>query len=87
MAKKLETASINDVIKTLTNLKKELTAKGVKNAGNIPVMLSSDEEGNYFGTLQFTNNHATSLGYDEDTDYGKVVTLYPYEEYIELYSF
>ena len=46
MAKKLETASINDVIRTLTNLKKELTAKGVKNAGNIPVMLSSDEEGN-----------------------------------------
>lgn len=87
MAKKLETASINDVIRTFTNLKKELTAKGVKNAGNIPVMLSSDEEGNHFGTLQFTNNHGTSLGYDEDTDYGRVVTLYPYEEYIELYTF
>lgn len=69
-------ATINDTIKLLNQIKKELTAKGVKTPGNYKVYLSSDEEGNSYGTF------CTDYGFSIESD-RKSIILYPCEDHLD----
>lgn len=72
---------LNELIETLQEIKKEI--------GNVPVVLSSDSEGNSFGTL----NAPLSFCKLQDDDSGKILGLgiYPYAEgfydYIEALKY
>lgn len=69
---RFKTAKVDDVIKIL---------KDVKDAfGNIDVFISTDSEGNSYGTID--KEH--SLGWDEKH---KFVIFYPYEENIDYEEF
>jgi hypothetical protein len=56
---------LSEVIKKLNSIQKEL--------GDVPVMMSSDSEGNNFGSID-QESFAT---FDEDSKY---VIIYPYHE-------
>lgn len=66
----MKSMKISDLITHLKQAKKEL--------GDLPVILSSDEEGNSFSTVQ-----PASVSYMDTDKVGRVLTLFPYEEYIE----
>ena len=70
MKNKLNTMTINDLIKDLKLAKKQL--------GNIPVVHSRDEEGNGYNTI-----NQRSIQYMDTDKAGRVLVIYPFEEYID----
>ena len=84
----IETLTLDELIKTLQTIKEDLTKTGIENASKVKVFLSSDEEGNSFGTL------ANKQGYfsfeflpNRDSNYGDALIIYPFEEHINLLNF
>lgn len=63
----------------ITKLIKELQ-KISETFGDIPVVLSSDEEGNSYSTMDPSNNFSVTC---TAVDQG-VLILYPYQEYVEI---
>lgn len=66
---KIETVKISDLIKVLNIAKDQL--------GDIPVIHSTDEEGNSYNTIDIK-----SISY-MDTKIGKTLVIYPYDENID----
>ena len=71
-----KTMKISELVKVLNRLKGTF--------GDLPVYMSSDSEGNSFGTLHYDDNAVSSIGVDDD----RFVMLYPWEErdMTELYE-
>jgi hypothetical protein len=69
-----ESTTVPELIKALNDVSKELKAKGI-DPSKVKVFVSSDEEGNKFGTI----NKDKSFGYDEEEN---SLSIYPYEELI-----
>lgn len=72
----IETLTLDNLIGLLQNAKKEIP-------GDTKVFLSSDPEGNSFGTL----DNKWSFGYDKNTNYGAALVISPYAEGIDLYDY
>lgn len=70
MKNKIETMKISELIKDLMIAMKQL--------GDIPVVHSRDEEGNSYNTIK-----ADSINYMDTDKAGRVLVLYPFEEYID----
>lgn len=78
---KVKSITLNELIKSLQELKKELKEKhGVSKPGNVRLFMSVDPEGNHFNSI----NKDDMFGYEKDTEQGEVITLWPWEEYVEL---
>lgn len=75
------TMTIDQIIKGFKDIKAQLKEKGVEDAGKLKVFLSSDEEGNSFGSI----NAQYSFSLEDKTTEGDVVVVYPYEGQVELY--
>ena len=70
MKNKIETIKISELIKDLMIAMNQL--------GDIPVIHSRDEEGNSYNTIK-----SESIGYMDTDKAGRVLVLYPFEEYID----
>lgn len=70
MKNKIETIKISELIKDLMIAMNQL--------GDIPVVHSRDEEGNSYNTIK-----SESIGYMDTDKAGRVLVLYPFEEYID----
>ena len=70
MKNKIETIKISELIKDLMIAMNQL--------GDIPVIHSRDEEGNSYNTIK-----SESIGYMDADKAGRVLVLYPFEEYID----
>ena len=70
MKNKIETMKISELIKDLTIAMNQL--------GDIPVIHSRDEEGNSYNTIK-----SDSISYMDTDKAGRVLVLYPFEEYID----
>lgn len=67
----MKTLTVNQLIKNLTDIKKA-------GYGNIPVYLSSDPEGNSFGSI----DKEQSVAYDADIPTN--IVIYPFEQDTEI---
>lgn len=70
MKNKIETMKISKLIKDLMIAMNQL--------GDIPVIHSRDEEGNSYNTIK-----SDSISYMDTDKAGRVLVLYPFEEYID----
>ena len=70
MKNKIETIKISEFIKDLMIAMNQL--------GDIPVIHSRDEEGNSYNTIK-----SDSISYMDTDKAGRVLVLYPFEEYID----
>ncbi len=70
MKNKIETIKISELIKDLMIAMNQL--------GDIPVVHSRDEEGNSYNTIK-----SDSISYMDTDKAGRVLVLYPFEEYID----
>ena len=70
MKNKIETMKISELIKDLMIAMNQL--------GDIPVIHSRDEEGNSYNTIK-----SDSISYMDTDKAGRVLVLYPFEEYID----
>jgi hypothetical protein len=70
MKNNIQTMKISELIKDLMIAMNQL--------GDIPVIHSRDEEGNSYNTIK-----SESIGYMDTDKAGRVLVLYPYEEYID----
>ncbi len=70
MKNKIETIKIRELIKDLMIAMNQL--------GDIPVIHSRDEEGNSYNTIK-----SDSISYMDTDKAGRVLVLYPFEEYID----
>ena len=70
MKNKIETMKISELIKDLMIAMNQL--------GDIPVIHSRDEEGNSYNTIK-----SDSISYIDTDKAGRVLVLYPFEEYID----
>lgn len=70
MKNKIETIKISELIKDLMIAMNQL--------GDIPVIHSRDEEGNSYNTIK-----SDSISYMDTDKAGRVLVLYPFEEYID----
>ena len=70
MKNKIETIKISELIKDLMIAMNQL--------GDIPVIHSWDEEGNSYNTIK-----SDSISYMDTDKAGRVLVLYPFEEYID----
>ena len=73
MDKKVESIRLKDLISKLQDVYTE--------RGNIPVVMSRDEEGNGFGTLDPDEFDALGVSVERD---GKLLVLWPCVEYLDL---
>lgn len=74
MKNKIETIKISELIKDLMGAMNQL--------GDIPVIHSRDEEGNSYNTIK-----SDSISYMDTDKAGRVLVLYPFEEYIDAQLF
>ena len=70
MKNKIETIKISELIKDLMIAMNQL--------GDIPVIHSRDEEGNSYNTIK-----SDTISYMDTDKAGRVLVLYPFEEYID----
>lgn len=70
MKNKIETIKIRELIKDLMIAMNQL--------GDIPVIHGRDEEGNSYNTIK-----SDSISYMDTDKAGRVLVLYPFEEYID----
>ena len=70
MKNKIETIKISELIKDLMIAMNQL--------GDIPVIHSRDEEGKSYNTIK-----SDSISYMDTDKAGRVLVLYPFEEYID----
>ena len=70
MKNKIEPIKISEFIKDLMIAMNQL--------GDIPVIHSRDEEGNSYNTIK-----SDSISYMDTDKAGRVLVLYPFEEYID----
>lgn len=84
----IKTLTIGKLIEALRHIKLELSNEGIDNAEDTKVFLSSDAEGNSFGTLASEN---VMFSFDflpqKDSNYGNALIIYPYEEGIDVFNF
>lgn len=71
MDRKCKTIKLKQLIEELQSL--------YIDRGNLPVVISRDEEGNGFGTLDTENFCAHCVGLDRG-----IVAIYPWAEHLEL---
>ena len=78
---RIKSITVDEFIKALQDLKEKLKrVNGVEKPGNLEIFMSADTEGNYFNSL----NKEDMFRYDKNTEQGNVVTLWPWEDDIEL---
>ena len=70
MKNNIQTMKISELIKDLMIAMNQL--------GDIPVIHSRDEEGNSYNTIK-----SDSISYMDTDKAGRVLVLYPFEEYID----
>ena len=70
MKNNIQTMKISELIKDLMVAMNQL--------GDIPVIHSRDEEGNSYNTIK-----SDSINYMDTDKAGRVLVLYPFEEYID----
>lgn len=70
MKNNIQTMKISEIIKDLMVAMNQL--------GDIPVIHSRDEEGNSYNTIK-----SDSISYMDTDKAGRVLVLYPFEEYID----
>jgi hypothetical protein len=70
MKNNIQTMKISELIKDLMVAMNQL--------GDIPVIHSRDEEGNSYNTIK-----SDSISYMDTDKAGRVLVLYPFEEYID----
>jgi len=73
MSKKVDTIRLKDLISKLQDIYKEV--------GNLPVVMSRDEEGNGFGTLDPDDFEKFSTSIEND---GKILVLWPLAERLDI---
>lgn len=79
---KPETITINGLISALEQLKVELQDRTDGDPGNLPVVISSDAEGNSYNTISYHGSFDAYM--DPDDEKVKTLIIYPYYENIDL---